>query len=73
LSWDEVLEWYLTQIETEIGDSLERLDEMRKKVNLVIKRLLEVDRILVTVGEAPKSKKQQGNTILAVHPNYEVS
>ena len=74
LSWDEVLEWYLTQVEdTEIGDSLERLDEMRKKVNLVIKRLLDVDRILVSVGEAPKSKKQQGKTILAVHPNYEVS
>ncbi len=46
---------------------------VKKKVNLVIRRLIDVDRILVTVGESPKSKKEQGNTLLAVHPNYEVS
>lgn len=73
LQWDEVLEWYLSQSESDIGDSIERLEEMRKKVNLVIRRLIDVDRILVTVGEAPKGKKEQGKTLLAVHPNYEVS
>jgi DNA replication licensing factor MCM6 len=73
LTWDKVSEWYLEQCEEDIGDSMERLEEMRKKVNLVIRRLIDVDRILVTVGEAPKSKKEQGKTLLAVHPNYEVS
>lgn len=73
LTWDEVMEWYLNQCLEDIGDSLERLEEIKKKVNLVIRRLIDVDRILVTVGEAPKSKKDQGKTLLAVHPNYEVS
>ena len=73
LTWDQVMEWYLSQCLEDIGDSLERLEEIKKKVNLVIRRLIDVDRILVTVGESPKSKKEQGNTLLAVHPNYEVS
>jgi DNA replication licensing factor MCM6 len=73
LQWDQVLEWYLSQSEHLIGDSIERLEEIRKKVNLVIRRLIDVDRILVTVGEAPKGKKDQGSTLVAVHPNYEVS
>jgi DNA replication licensing factor MCM6 len=73
LQWDQVLEWYLSQSEHLIGDSIERLEEIRKKVNLVIRRLIDVDRILVTVGEAPKGKKEQGKTLVAVHPNYEVT
>eukprot|EP00934_Nitzschia_sp_Nitz4_P000821 Nitzschia sp. Nitz4//scaffold74_size92883//80500//83578//NITZ4_004833-RA/size92883-augustus-gene-0.9-mRNA-1//1//CDS//3329557625//821//frame0 len=73
MTWDQVVEWYLEQREDDIGDSLAQLDELKKKVNLVVRRLIDVDRILVTVGEAPKSKKQRGNTLLAVHPNYEVS
>ena len=73
LSWDEILEWYLKQMESDIGDSVPMLEELRKKVNLVIRRLIDVDRILVTIGEAPKGKKNQGKTILAVHPNYVVS
>jgi DNA replication licensing factor MCM6 len=73
LQWDQVREWYLSQSEHLFGDSIERYEEMCKKVNLVIRRLIDVDRILVTVGEAPKGKKEQGKTLLAVHPNYEVS
>jgi DNA replication licensing factor MCM6 len=73
LTWDQAMEWYLNQCLEDIGDSLERLEEIKRKVNLVIRRLIDVDRILVTVGEAPKSKKEQGKTLLAVHPNYEVS
>ena len=60
-------------MESDIGDSVPMLEELRKKVNLVIRRLIDVDRILVTIGEAPKGKKNQGKTILAVHPNYVVS
>lgn len=73
LQWGDILNWYLEQCEQDIGDSMERLEEMRKKVNLVIRRLINTDRILVTVGDAPKSKKDEMNTLLAVHPNYEVS
>ena len=47
----------------------------KSKVNLVMRRLITVDRILVTVGgsDIPTSKKQEPATILAVHPNYELS
>lgn len=73
LTWDQALEWYLTEYKPENADSAEEMDDLRKKVNLVIRRLIDVDRILVSVGEQPKSKKDQGKTVLAVHPNYEVS
>lgn len=73
LSWDQVVEWYLQQREEDIGDSLNHREDLKKKVNLVIRRLIDVDRILVTVGEAAKNKKERGQTLLAVHPNYDVS
>eukprot|EP00980_Cylindrotheca_fusiformis_P031785 scaffold26966_cov201-Cylindrotheca_fusiformis.AAC.3 len=73
LQWDVLLDWYMKQNESEFGDSIERMEELKKKVNLVIRRLIDVDRILVTVGEAPTSRREQGRTLLAVHPNYEVS
>jgi valyl-tRNA synthetase len=72
-TWQKVSDWYLEQIEQDIGDSMEALESMRKKVNLVIRRLIDVDRILVTVGDVPKSKKEEGKTLLAVHPNYEIN
>jgi DNA replication licensing factor MCM6 len=70
-TWQQVLDWYLEQVESNI-DSLDDLEATKKKVNLVIRRLIDVDRILVTVGDAPKSKKDEGKTLLAVHPNYEI-
>jgi len=75
LKWGEVVNWYLEQIESEaIGDSVERLEEMRKKINLVIRRLINVDLILVTVGgEPPRNKLEEQQALLAVHPNYVVS
>lgn len=73
LKWDEIVEWYLHQIERDIGDSVERLEEMRHKLNLVIRRLLNTDMILVAVGEPPKNKREEMQTLLAVHPNYATS
>lgn len=73
MKWGDILNWYLEECEQDIGDSMAQLEELRKKVNLVIRRLINTDRILVTVGDAPKSKKEEMNTLLAVHPNYEVS
>jgi DNA replication licensing factor MCM6 len=72
-TWQQVLDWYLEQVESDIGDSMEDLESMKKKVNLVIRRLIDVDRILVTVGDVPRSKKDEGKTLLAVHPNYEIA
>lgn len=73
LKWKEVVDWYLNQVEHEIGESMESLEDMRKKVNLVVRRLVNVDLILVTVGAAPKNKREEQNTLLAVHPNFVTS
>ena len=72
MKWKDLVNWYLEQIEQDIGDSVERLMEMRKKLNLVIRRLINVDSILVVVGEQPKNKRQEQEALLAVHPNYEL-
>jgi DNA replication licensing factor MCM6 len=73
LSWGDIIEWYLEQVERDIGDSVEQLEETRSKVNLVIRRLVNTDHILVTVGRAPTNKREELETLLAVHPNYVVS
>jgi DNA replication licensing factor MCM6 len=70
LTWAQVVEWYLGQVEHDMGDSLEVLADTRQKVNLVIRRLVSVDHVLVTVGTPPANKKEEPKAILAVHPNY---
>ena len=72
-TWKQCLDWYLDQVEGDIGDSMDMLEAMKKKVNLVLRRLIDTDRILVTVGDVPKNKKDEQQTLLAVHPNYEIS
>ena len=70
LTWGEIVEWYLEQCEAEIGDSLEELQRMRKLTNLVIRRLVQVDHVLVYMGETegiPDTERK-----IAVHPNYVV-
>ena len=73
LTWKEVVDWYLEQREEEIGDSLEELERMRKMVNLVIRRLIDVDHVLMYIGEAPSTKAEAQETKIAVHPNYVMS
>ena len=68
--WGQVVEWYLGQVEQSLGDSLDELQETKKKINLVIRRLVNVDNVLVTVGDPPKNKKEEQKAFLAVHPNY---
>ena len=53
--------------------SMERLEETRKKVNLVIRRLLNKENVLMPVGEPPKNKQEEQQALLAVHPNFVVS
>jgi len=70
LTWNQVVEWYLEQCESTIGDSLEELNRMRKLTNLVLRRLVKVDHVLVIIGdsEIPEPERK-----LAVHPNYVVA
>mmetsp|Transcript_17191 Transcript_17191/g.28227 ORF Transcript_17191/g.28227 Transcript_17191/m.28227 type:complete len:185 (-) Transcript_17191:116-670(-) len=68
LTWGEVSEWYLEQCEVDIGDSLEELERMRKLTNLVIRRLVQVDHVLMCIGNTegiPEADRK-----IAVHPNY---
>jgi hypothetical protein len=68
-----VVAWYLEQMESEFSSSVEQLEVSRKKVNLVIRRLLTKEMVLVTVGgPPPQNKREEQNTLLAVHPNYVV-
>ena len=53
-----------------IGNSDEQRQEMSKKLNRVIRRLINVDHVLVTIGNPPSSKKEEQKALLAVHPNY---
>jgi len=70
LTWHQVVDWYLEQREEEIGDSMEELERMRKMVNLVIRRLINVDHVLMYIGDAPSTKAEEQETKIAVHPNY---
>lgn len=69
MTWKELVDWYLEQCEHEIGDSMEKLEELRRKLNLVIRRLIRVDRVLIVIGE-DTSLEREGETRLSVHPNY---
>jgi DNA replication licensing factor MCM6 len=73
LTWREVVDWYLEQREEEIGDSMEELERMRKVINLVIRRLINVDHVLIYIGDGPSTKVQEQETKIAVHPNYVMS
>jgi Predicted ATPase involved in replication control, Cdc46/Mcm family len=72
LTWAEVSEWYIEQIQTELRDSIDELRRMRKLVDLVIRRLLTVEHTLIYIGgnEANIGLPERDRKI-AVHPNYE--
>jgi DNA replication licensing factor MCM6 len=69
LKWGQVVEWYLEQCESTIGDSMEELNRMRKLTNLVLRRLVKIDHVLVVIGDADIPELERK---LAVHPNYVV-
>lgn len=68
LTWGEIAEWYLEQCEVDIGDSLEELQRMRKLTNLVIRRLVQVDHVLMCIGNTEGIPEEDRK--IAVHPNY---
>jgi DNA replication licensing factor MCM6 len=73
LTWGQTVEWYLNQCEAQIGDSMEELRRLQKLTNLVIRRLITVDHVLIYIGGdgAAESMKEEDRKI-AVHPNYVV-
>jgi DNA replication licensing factor MCM6 len=72
LKWKDVVEWYLEQIESDIGASMEQLYDAKKKVNLVIRRLLNKENVLTAAGRHPQNSTEEQETLLSVHPNYVV-
>jgi DNA replication licensing factor MCM6 len=68
LTWGEIVEWYTQQCEREIGDSEEELQRIKKLTNLVIRRLVHVDHVLVYIGESEGIPELERK--IAVHPNY---
>ena len=69
LTWAEALEWHLGQCKGEIGNSEEERERMTKLTNLVIRRLINVDHVLMFMGDASDDADEQQRKI-AVHPNY---
>jgi len=73
LTWGEAVEWYLGQCERQIGDSMEELERMRKLTNLVIRRLINDDHVLMYIaGEAAVKDVIETDRKITVHPNYDV-
>ena len=70
MTWGETMEWYLEQYEPEIGNSIEALEEKKKLVNLVIRRLISKDNVLVYIGGSDGLKEEERK--IAVHPNYDL-
>ena len=70
LTWGETVEWYFEQYESEIRSSVEALNEKRKLVNLVIRRLISKDNVLVYMGGSDGLEEQDRR--IAVHPNYDL-
>ncbi|KAL7572391.1 hypothetical protein ACA910_021600 [Epithemia clementina (nom. ined.)] len=75
MKWCDLVDWYLKQMEQDFGESVDDLHAAKKKVNLVIRRLVNVDMVLIALGSggAPANKRQEQETKLAVHPNYDPS
>lgn len=71
LTWGQVVEWYIEQCEAKIGDSLEELQRIKKLTNLVVRRLVQVDHVLVYIGESEGVPELERK--VAVHPNYDFS
>jgi DNA replication licensing factor MCM6 len=69
LTWREVLEWYLEQRESEIGDSEDVLVSMKKLALLVFRRMIQVDRVLIFMSD----DEDELNRTIAVHPNFSLA
>lgn len=74
LTWGEVADWYLNQIETQLGDDMNEFRRMKKLVDLVIRRLVTVEHTLIYIGgEGAVEDVPEKDRKIAVHPNYDAS
>ena len=69
LTWAETVNWYLDQCKSDIATSEEERERISKLTNLVIRRLINVDHVLIFIGDAADDADEQQRKI-AVHPNY---
>jgi len=73
LTWGETVKWYLEHCEKQIGDSVDELRDLRKLTNLVIRRLISVDHVLIYITEESAAENiEEEDRKIAVHPNYVV-
>ena len=72
LTWSQAVTWYLEQCESEIGDSMEELERIKKVTNLVIRNMINRDRTLMIIGNHPSKKEQEQRAKLMVHPNIDL-
>lgn len=69
ISRSEAVNWYLEQCESDIGDSVEELERLKKLTELVIQRLIDKDRVFVYIGEH-NDDIPVDQRLIAVHPNF---
>jgi len=70
LTWRQTADWYLNQNEAQIGDSMDELRRLRRLTNLVIRRLITVDHVLIYIGG--DNEENEEDREIAVHPNYDM-
>ncbi len=68
MTWGQIVDWYLEQCESSL-QTVEELNQTTKIVNLVIRRLINVDHVLIYVSSSTKDQPENERRI-AVHPNY---
>jgi DNA replication licensing factor MCM6 len=74
LTWGQVAEWYLEQIESQLGDDMDEFRRMKKLVDLVIRRLITVEHTLIYIGgDGAVEDTPETDRKIAVHPNYDAS
>ena len=67
----KTVQWYLEQCKEQIGDSVEERIQLQKLTNLVIRRLIKVDSVLIYIGGNIEEIAEEDRKI-AVHPNFVV-
>merc|ERR1712154_630272 len=68
MTWGQIVNWYLEQCESSL-QTVEELNHTTKIVNLVVRRLTNVDHVLIYVSSSTKDQPESERRI-AVHPNY---
>ena len=72
LTWGQTVDWYIKQCEAQIGDSMQELQNLRRLTNLVIRKLISADHVLIYIGgDGAAESIEEKNRCIAVHPNFQ--